>query len=182
MHDGKTDNANRVVSSLQDMIKPILDSSVESFTGSQEMCPEFFFMPEIYSNVNNQHVGITTESQTQSLVLSACPNNIDKFMLPNWALNHHDTVRVMRESLESKYVTQHLGTWIDLIFGCDHFNKEKLNEFFPWQYPEWYVDKSEMYKKWFTKWSKKGTKSEEEVQEIMDHLISVAQNNYYAPQ
>ena len=41
----------------------------------------------------------------------------DAFLLPNWSLNSFDFVRVMREALESDYVTKNLANWIDLTFG-----------------------------------------------------------------
>ena len=41
----------------------------------------------------------------------------DSTLLPPWAANAHDFVSIMREALESKYVTQNIGHWIDLLFG-----------------------------------------------------------------
>jgi hypothetical protein len=38
-------------------------------------------------------------------------------LLPPWAKDAHDFVRVNRDALESEYVSRHLHEWIDLIFG-----------------------------------------------------------------
>lgn len=32
-------------------------------------------------------------------------------------MNYHDFVRIMREALESKHVSKHIGSWLDLTFG-----------------------------------------------------------------
>ena len=38
--------------------------------------------------------------------------------LPPWAHGSPDEfVRMQREALESEYVSEHLGDWVDLIFG-----------------------------------------------------------------
>ena len=38
-------------------------------------------------------------------------------MMPPWAMNQYDFVRMMREGLESKHVSKSIGTWIDMVFG-----------------------------------------------------------------
>lgn len=58
--------------------------------------------------------------------------------IPQWAINHHDFVRIMREALESKYVTENLGYWIDLIFGIYQNSDKKSNRFFCLAYEEWH--------------------------------------------
>jgi len=79
-----------------------------------ELNPEFFYLPEILTNENYAHFGQQNK-------------NKDQWYLPRWALNHYDMVRIFRESLESKYVRNNLGSWIDLIFGCEQFSTAKFN-------------------------------------------------------
>ncbi len=40
-------------------------------------------------------------------------------VLPPWAMNAFDFVRIMREALESETVKNSLGAWIDLVFGVN---------------------------------------------------------------
>lgn len=40
-------------------------------------------------------------------------------VLPAWAHNDpREFIRINRAALESRYVSEHLHEWIDLIFGC----------------------------------------------------------------
>ena len=52
-------------------------------------------------------------------------SNVD---LPPWAdKNAFKFVQVMREGIESQYVSNNLHTWIDYIFGCKQKDKEAIN-------------------------------------------------------
>jgi hypothetical protein len=55
-----------------------------------ELCPEFFFGAEYFG---------------------------DDFELPRWATNPDEFVYLHRKALESRYVSENLHQWIDLIFG-----------------------------------------------------------------
>ena len=57
---GKLDAPDRVISSLQAYIQPLLSHQEDALKEVQEITPEFFFMPEIYSNINNQYLGINS--------------------------------------------------------------------------------------------------------------------------
>lgn len=43
---------------------------------------------------------------------------VDDAKLPRWASSSEDFLKKHRAALESKYVSNNLHLWIDLIFGC----------------------------------------------------------------
>ncbi len=44
-------------------------------------------------------------------------HQVGDVILPPWAKNPHDFIRLHREALESEYVSENLHLWLDLIFG-----------------------------------------------------------------
>ncbi|RHY34235.1 hypothetical protein DYB32_005451 [Aphanomyces invadans] len=60
--------------------------------------------------------------------------------LPPWANGSADTfIRLQRQALESDYVSMHLHTWIDLVFGAHQRGPgavDHLNVFHPVCYPD----------------------------------------------
>ena len=72
----------------------------------KELIPEFFCCPEMFLNTNNLPLG---ELQTGG--------KVDDVILPPWAKDAFDFVRIHREALESDYVSENLHHWIDLVFG-----------------------------------------------------------------
>eukprot|EP00300_Choanocystis_sp_HF-7_P023908 c25296_g1_i1.p1 GENE.c25296_g1_i1~~c25296_g1_i1.p1 ORF type:complete len:604 (-),score=114.83 c25296_g1_i1:47-1783(-) len=89
----------------------------------KELIPEFYYLPEMFQNVNRINLGrLQTGKQ------------LDDVELPPWANGSADRfVRVMRAALESEYVSQNLHHWIDLIFGYKQTGKaaeEADNVFF----------------------------------------------------
>ncbi|KAE9124541.1 WD repeat and FYVE domain-containing protein 3 [Phytophthora fragariae] len=82
-------------------------ASRENLQDVRELIPEFFYLPEFLYNANNCRFGTTQSGEEVSHVI-----------LPAWA--HGDPrefVRLNRRALESKYVSEHLHEWIDLVFG-----------------------------------------------------------------
>ncbi|RLN79412.1 hypothetical protein BBJ28_00005415 [Nothophytophthora sp. Chile5] len=82
-------------------------ASRENLQDVRELIPEFFYLPEFLYNANNCAFGTTQSGEEVSHVA-----------LPPWA--HGDPrefVRLHRRALESKYVSEHLHEWIDLVFG-----------------------------------------------------------------
>ena len=55
---------------------------------------------------------------------------VDEVELPKWAENEHDFIRINREALESKYVRENLGAWIDQLYGKMQKQEDKMNIFF----------------------------------------------------
>lgn len=62
--------------------------------------------------------------------------------LPPWSDNLEDFLSTMRLALESKYVSDHLHLWIDLIFGHKSrgaLAEQSMNVFHFMTYDEMYV-------------------------------------------
>jgi len=78
----------------------------QSISDVKELIPELFCCPELFLNLNNLPLG---ELQDERPVRDV--------ILPPWAKDAYEFVRLNREALESDYVSEHLNEWIDLIFG-----------------------------------------------------------------
>lgn len=81
-------------------------ASRDNLQDVKELIPEFFYLPDFLLNSNGFQFG---SSQKGDLV-----NHV---ILPKWASSPEEFIRIHREALESKYVSEHLHEWIDLIFG-----------------------------------------------------------------
>jgi hypothetical protein len=78
-----------------------------SMSDVKELIPELFCCPDILLNSSRIPLG---ELQEGGIV--------DDVILPPWAKDAFEFIRINREALESDYVSEHLHEWIDLIFGC----------------------------------------------------------------
>jgi hypothetical protein len=74
----------------------------------KELIPEFYYLPEMFVNVNGVEFGVKQSSGTA----------IDDCGLPPWAADAFDFVHKNRAALESEHVSKNLHKWIDLVFGC----------------------------------------------------------------
>ena len=66
---------------------------------------------------------------TQELDLGVRQDNIrvNNVILPKWSKNSSSQfIKIMREALESDFVSENLHKWIDLIFGCKQRGDEAL--------------------------------------------------------
>lgn len=73
----------------------------------RELIPEFFYLPEMFTNRNGYDYGKDSEG-----------THIDHVVLPPWAGGSaQEFVRLHRQALESEHVSRHLHHWIDLIWG-----------------------------------------------------------------
>jgi len=78
--------------------------------------PEFFFLPEMFENHNKCNFGIKQDG-----------SKVCNVILPTWAdQNPYKFVQVMREGIESQYVSNNIHTWIDYIFGCKQRDQEAV--------------------------------------------------------
>ena len=72
----------------------------------RELTPEFFSLQtDLYVNVENMDLG--------------AEEPVTDVELPLWAREAAHFAELMREALESDFVSEHLNEWIDLIFGCN---------------------------------------------------------------
>ena len=85
----------------------------------RELIPEFYAgNQEIYLNAENMDLGLM--------------DPVADVELPLWARDSLHFCEIMREALESDYVSEHIHEWIDLIFGFKSTGKEaetSLNTF-----------------------------------------------------
>jgi hypothetical protein len=102
LQDGKFDRPDRLFHSLEGAYRGCTTNPMDV----KELIPEFFYQPEFLNNTNNIDYGTTQAGQ-----------KIGPVVLPPWAKNSHDFIRIHREALECDYVSLNLHHWIDLIFG-----------------------------------------------------------------
>ncbi|GAA5976518.1 hypothetical protein JCM10908_005528 [Rhodotorula pacifica] len=105
LQGGAFDHADRLFWSVE---RAWRSASSENRSDVRELTPEFFFLPDFLSNPNRIVFGDRQEN-------GEAVNDVE---LPPWAKgNPRLFVEKQREALESEYVSQHLGGWIDLVFG-----------------------------------------------------------------
>lgn len=122
IHDGKFDDPDRMFVSLPEYME-ILYNSDEY----KESTPEFFSFPEMFLNLNSMPIG---DLKTQYE-------------------NIFDLIYQFRKTLESDFVSYHLGNWIDMIWGVSQHrfgNLENINLFSPYLYDDYNKNESEIAK------------------------------------
>ncbi|XP_071847278.1 neurobeachin-like isoform X4 [Apostichopus japonicus] len=102
LQEGKFDHASRTFHSLSNSWKNCQRDTADV----KELIPEFFYLPELFTNRNKYTLG-TQDDGTK----------VDDVILPPWAKSAEEFVRINREALESEFVSCQLHQWIDLIFG-----------------------------------------------------------------
>jgi len=100
----------------------------DSNTDFKELIPEFFFLPEMFTNIERLELG---KKQNNELV--------DDVRLPPWCPGSDARLFTLihRQALETAHVSENLHHWIDLIFGYKQTGKaaiEALNVFHPATY------------------------------------------------
>jgi hypothetical protein len=101
---GSWDHADRMFYSIQGAWD---SASARNMADVRELTPEFFFLPDFLTNVNDYDFGLRSDG-----------SRIDNVQLPPWAKGDPAIfIAKQREALESPYVSQNLHHWIDLIFG-----------------------------------------------------------------
>lgn len=104
LQGGHFDVADRLFISIEGSWN---SASRENLQDVRELIPEFFCCPDFLLNSNGFDFGCTQKYE-----------QVNDVILPKWA--HNDPTEFInrhREALESKYVSENLHKWIDLIFG-----------------------------------------------------------------
>jgi hypothetical protein len=128
----KFDDPNRMLISVN-----------KSFEGStshegdlRELCPEFFYLPEMFVNRNNLDLKIKTKKNK---------DKTNDVTLPNWANNNNYIfITKLKTYLESEEVNKNINKWFDLIFGYKQKGKEAeaaFNIFIPSSYDNFDIEK-----------------------------------------
>ncbi|CAM2112910.1 unnamed protein product [Caretta caretta] len=115
---GKFDHADRTFSSISRAWR----NSQRDTSDIKELIPEFYYLPEMFVNLNNYNLGVMDDGTVVSDV-----------ELPPWAKTPEEFVRINRLALESEFVSCQLHQWIDLIFGYKQQGPEavrSLNVFY----------------------------------------------------
>ena len=95
------DDPNRLFFS----VKHSFNNSITQKTDVRELIPEFFYLPEIFININELNMGIADDGNMINDVLTPCNGN------------PYDFIMTMKNALENNYISYSIHNWIDLIFG-----------------------------------------------------------------
>ena len=110
------------------------NNSIREKSDVRELIPEFFYLPDIFNNINNLNLGFYINETDRSKI------EINDVILPEWSKNKSDIlIYVLKEMLEETNKEQ-IFKWIDLIFGEYQFGNlasEKFNVFLPYAYNYW---------------------------------------------
>jgi hypothetical protein len=104
LQGGQFDKPDRLFKALE---HSWLSASRENLQDVRELIPEFYFLPDFLMNSNKFEFGETQKGEV-----------VDDVQLPPWAAGDAiEFIRRHRQAIESKYVSENLHNWIDLIFG-----------------------------------------------------------------
>ena len=124
LQGGQFDKPDRLFKGLE---HSWISASSENLQDVRELIPEFFFLPEFLLNSNNFELGETQKGDV-----------VGDVILPPWAGGDaREFIRIHRQALESKHVSENLHNWIDLIFGYKQRGKAAegaMNVFIPLTY------------------------------------------------
>ena len=111
LQGSKFDHAERLFLSVEDSFT----FSLTQKTDVRELIPEFFYLPEIFLNINDLNMGSLEDGKKVNDILVPCHNNPYEF------------VQTLKTILESDEVSNVIQNWIDLIFGSKSKGKEAEN-------------------------------------------------------
>jgi hypothetical protein len=111
LQGNKIDDPNRLFLSV---VKSF-NNSITQKTDVRELIPEFFYLPEMFLNINDINLGKTEDNSIVYNVKTPCNNNAYAF------------IDVMKRVFENTFISNYLNYWVDLIFGCKAKGKEAEN-------------------------------------------------------
>ena len=94
---------------------------------NKELIPEFFYFPEIFGNYNLNSYGLKDADENISFLGPKV--RVDQVIFPSWAKNNHYFIQMNALAMESKFVSENINLWIDLIFGEKQQNIKSYNKF-----------------------------------------------------
>ncbi|KAJ9113849.1 hypothetical protein QFC19_000042 [Naganishia cerealis] len=122
MIGGSFDLADRLFSSVA---KTWASASEDNRGDVRELIPELYYSPLMLLNLNHHQFGKKQVTE----------EDVDDVELPPWALgNALLFTHRLREALESDYVSRHLPSWIDLVFGFKQHDKDSFTCYHPLSY------------------------------------------------
>ncbi|KAK4287855.1 hypothetical protein Pmani_039089 [Petrolisthes manimaculis] len=112
LQNGRFDHPDRMFNSLQETWCNVTTNPSDF----KELIPEFY-------NLNGSHHFLTN---TLNINFGTRQNGkpVGDVELPPWASDSKSMIQVMRDALESEYVSANLHHWIDLIFGYKQRGEE----------------------------------------------------------
>ena len=108
LQGNKLDNSDRIFFSVSKTFQ--MCTSLK--TDVRELIPEFFYLPEMFLNINDINLGEKEDGDKVDEVKTPCNNNKYKF------------IELMKNILENNKISSNLNNWIDLIFGYKSRGKE----------------------------------------------------------
>ena len=109
---GKFDFPDRLFYSIGQTWKTCLNS----LSCYKELTPEFFYQPSLFDNCNGYDLGVKQDGEV-----------VNHVVLPTWAADSAEFIRIHRLALESEYVSANLHHWVDLIFGYKQKGKAAID-------------------------------------------------------
>ena len=99
----------------------------------RELIPEFFFLPELFKNVNNLNLGFANFDEKIKNI------EINDVILPDYVKNKNELIIIIFKYLLEKSSKDDIFEWVNLIFGEYQFGNmafKKKNVFLPYVYSE----------------------------------------------
>ena len=107
----KFDNPERMFLSVTNSFY----NSITQKTDVRELIPEFFYLPEMFRNINRLNMGKLESGEEVNNVKTPCNDN------------PYDFIMTMKSVLENNRLSRNIQNWIDLIFGYKAKGKEAEN-------------------------------------------------------